>query len=117
MPLLSRLNKFHSCQWIRFPRKRLCREMAEGSIHRVVTRATKFQKKFVLPPNFSEVLKGFTREVLRDQPEDIHAFGAAYFKKVPALPWSLANRLFCKALNRKGDSKDISVTASLPKIS
>jgi hypothetical protein len=30
---------------------------------RDMTRATKFQKKFQLPPNFSEVLKDFTREV------------------------------------------------------
>eukprot|EP00906_Rhabdomonas_costata_P002870 RCo004468 len=56
--------------------------MAEDTIHRDATRATKFQKKFVLPPNFSEVLKGFTREVLREQPEDINAFGASYFKRL-----------------------------------
>ena len=52
------------------------------SIFRDMTRATKFQKKFQLPPDFSEVLKDFTREVLRDQPGDIYAYAANYFKRV-----------------------------------
>mmetsp|Transcript_79338 Transcript_79338/g.140013 ORF Transcript_79338/g.140013 Transcript_79338/m.140013 type:complete len:278 (-) Transcript_79338:518-1351(-) len=55
---------------------------AQGAIFRDLTRATKFQKKFQLPPDFSDVLKDFTREVLRDQPTDIYAYGASYFKKV-----------------------------------
>jgi hypothetical protein len=52
------------------------------SIFRDMTRATKFQKKFQLPPDFSEVLKDFTREVLRDQPGDIYAYAANYFKRM-----------------------------------
>lgn len=37
-------------------------------------------KKYSLPPEFAKVLKDFTREVLREQPEDIYAYGADYFK-------------------------------------
>lgn len=39
-----------------------------ASNFRDVTRATKFQKKFALPPNFADVLKDFTREVSVDWP-------------------------------------------------
>eukprot|EP01012_Entosiphon_sulcatum_P003270 TRINITY_DN1098_c0_g1_i1.p1 TRINITY_DN1098_c0_g1~~TRINITY_DN1098_c0_g1_i1.p1 ORF type:complete len:271 (-),score=69.53 TRINITY_DN1098_c0_g1_i1:99-911(-) len=49
---------------------------------RDLTRATKFQRKFQLPPNFNQVLKDFTREVLRDQPSDVYAYGANYFKRL-----------------------------------
>lgn len=53
-----------------------------GSIFRDLTRATNFQKKYQLPPDFSDVLKDFTREVLREQPTDIYAYAATYFKKM-----------------------------------
>eukprot|EP00755_Sulcionema_specki_P025446 Sspe_Gene.83339::Locus_54667_Transcript_1_1_Confidence_1.000_Length_921::g.83339::m.83339 len=55
--------------------------MSTQPIFREQTRATKFQKKFELPPNFSDLLKEFTREVLRHQPEDIYVWAAQYFKE------------------------------------
>ena len=35
----------------------------------------KYSKEFKVPPNFDEVLRGLTREILRNQPEDISKFG------------------------------------------
>lgn len=46
------------------------------------TRATRYQQRQQLPPNFAEVLKEYTREVLREQPKDIMAWSANYFKKL-----------------------------------
>lgn len=45
-------------------------------------RATKYQPKYALPPNFAQILKDFTREVLREQPADIVAWSAVYFKRM-----------------------------------
>jgi hypothetical protein len=36
--------------------------------------------KLRVPPGFQNILEGFAREVLREQPEDIITFGAQYFK-------------------------------------
>eukprot|EP00695_Tsukubamonas_globosa_P003312 TRINITY_DN567_c0_g1_i1.p1 TRINITY_DN567_c0_g1~~TRINITY_DN567_c0_g1_i1.p1 ORF type:complete len:156 (+),score=53.53 TRINITY_DN567_c0_g1_i1:59-469(+) len=44
--------------------------------------STKYQKGFGLPENFSSVLKDFTREVLRAQPENIAEFAANYFTEL-----------------------------------
>jgi hypothetical protein len=41
-----------------------------------------FSKEFVIPPDFPEILRGLTREVLRSQPKDINAFAYEYFKKM-----------------------------------
>lgn len=38
-----------------------------------------YAKKFAMPAAFPEILKDFTREVLRSQPESIYSFGAEYF--------------------------------------
>lgn len=46
------------------------------------TRATRYQERQALPPNFADVLKEYTREVLREQPSDILAWSAQYFKKL-----------------------------------
>ena len=46
------------------------------------TRATKHQAKLPLPPQFGDVLKEYTRAVLRDQPSDILAWSAEYFKQL-----------------------------------
>jgi len=46
------------------------------------TRATKHQQKLPLPPQFGDVLKEYTRAVLRDQPPDIMAWSAEYFKQL-----------------------------------
>lgn len=36
--------------------------------------------KLRVPPGFQNILEGFAREVLREQPQDIIQFGAQYFK-------------------------------------
>ena len=42
--------------------------------------ASKYRKKFTVPENFQEFLADYTREVLRDQPQDIVEFSYLYFK-------------------------------------
>lgn len=42
--------------------------------------ASKYRKKFALPEGFYQVLEDYTREVLRDQPQDILEFSWLYFK-------------------------------------
>lgn len=46
------------------------------------TNATQYQLRQRLPPNFSTVLKEYTREVLRVQPDDILEWSAEYFKRL-----------------------------------
>lgn len=38
-----------------------------------------YQKPYTIPEGFAELLKQFTREILRAQPENIYQFGADYF--------------------------------------
>ena len=40
---------------------------------------SKYGKQYAVPKEFPSVLKSFTREVLRAQPNDIYEFGAQYF--------------------------------------
>ena len=42
--------------------------------------ASTYLQKFPIPGDFPDMLHDFAREVLRDQPEDIYEYGAAYFK-------------------------------------
>ena len=42
--------------------------------------ASKYRKKFTIPENFQDFLAEYTREVLRDQPQDIVEFSYLYFK-------------------------------------
>jgi Ca2+-binding EF-hand superfamily protein len=42
--------------------------------------ASKFRTSHTIPPEFPEVLKDFVREILREQPQNIFAFGADYFR-------------------------------------
>lgn len=42
--------------------------------------ASKYLQKFPVSGAFPDLLHDFAREVLRDQPEDIYEYGAAYFK-------------------------------------
>jgi len=42
--------------------------------------ASKFRTSHTIPPDFPEVLKDFVREILREQPQNIFAFGADYFR-------------------------------------
>ncbi|KAL9647904.1 hypothetical protein ABK040_008175 [Willaertia magna] len=42
----------------------------------------KYQKSFTFPANFQDVLKDFTREVLRVQPPNIYQFGYEFFLKL-----------------------------------
>ena len=41
--------------------------------------ASKYIQKFPIPGSFPDILHDFAREVLRDQPENIFEYGAAYF--------------------------------------
>ena len=41
--------------------------------------ASKYLQKYPVPEDFPDLLHDFTREVLRDQPEDINDYGAQYF--------------------------------------
>ena len=72
--------------------------------------ASKYLQKFPIPGDFPDMLHDFAREVLRDQPEDIYEYGAAYFKameEVSRPPLQTADPLlntrsyapFCRALN------------------
>ena len=45
---------------------------------------SKYNKSFAVPKDFPSVLKAFTREVLRSQPDNIYEFGASYFTDVLA---------------------------------
>lgn len=45
---------------------------------------SKYNKEFAVPKDFPSVLKAFTREVLRSQPDNIYEFGASYFSDVLA---------------------------------
>jgi hypothetical protein len=40
-----------------------------------------YQKQFSIPDSFPQVLKEFTREILRNQPKNIYEFGYQYFKE------------------------------------
>ena len=42
--------------------------------------ASKYRKKYTIPEGFYGVLEDYSREVLRDQPEDIAEFSYLYFK-------------------------------------
>ena len=46
--------------------------------------ASKYAKDFVVPTDFRSVLKSFTREALRSQPENVYEFGAEYFANLLA---------------------------------
>mmetsp|Transcript_101799 Transcript_101799/g.270849 ORF Transcript_101799/g.270849 Transcript_101799/m.270849 type:complete len:425 (-) Transcript_101799:101-1375(-) len=41
--------------------------------------SSKFAKQYRIPPEFPDILKDFSREVLRNQPANIHEFAAKYF--------------------------------------
>jgi len=64
--------------------------------------ASKYIQKYPIPGEFPELLHDFAKEVLRDQPENIYEYGAAYFKAVEevsklSLPFKLILNevLFC----------------------
>ena len=42
--------------------------------------SSKYIKKYTIPPGFQDLLSEFTKEILRNQPEDIFDFGVEYFK-------------------------------------
>jgi hypothetical protein len=43
---------------------------------------SRYRKPFRYPDGFADVLRDFTREVLRDQPRSIPEFGANYFDRI-----------------------------------
>ena len=42
--------------------------------------ASKYLQKFPVPDQFYEILHDFSREVIRDQPDDIIEYGSLYFE-------------------------------------
>ncbi len=61
--------------------------------------ASKYIQKFPIPGSFPDILHDFVREVLRDQPENIYEYGAAYFTaldEVSKYYSSLKTTLSCK---------------------
>jgi len=42
--------------------------------------ASKYLQKFPIPNEFPDLLHDFCKDVLRDQPENIYEYGAAYFR-------------------------------------
>ena len=42
--------------------------------------SSKYIKKYSIPPGFQDLLSEFTKEILRNQPNDIIDFGVEYFK-------------------------------------
>lgn len=42
--------------------------------------ASKYLQKFPIPSGFQQILSDFTREVLRDQPQNIIEYAAKYFE-------------------------------------
>ena len=51
--------------------------------------ASKYIQKFPIPGQFPDILHDFVREVLRDQPENIYEYGAAYFTALDEVSRSL----------------------------
>ena len=43
---------------------------------------SKYGQDFQIPKDFPSVVKAFTREVLRSQPENIYEFGEQYFQNL-----------------------------------
>ena len=52
--------------------------------------ASKYIQKFPIPGTFPDMLHDFVREVLRDQPENIYDYGAAYFTALDEVSLSFA---------------------------
>ena len=50
--------------------------------------ASKYIQKFPIPGQFPDILHDFAREVLRDQPENIYEYGAAYFTALDEVSFS-----------------------------
>jgi len=54
----------------------------KGSGEHRSTMASTYRKQFTYPDGFQRILKDFAREVIREQPENICAFGAKYFEEL-----------------------------------
>ena len=62
--------------------------------------ASKYIQKFPIPGSFPDILHDFVREVLRDQPENIYEYGAAYFTAMDEVSHSLSHskcQVFCRS--------------------
>lgn len=71
--------------------------------------ASKYIQKFPIPENFPEILHDLSKEILRNQPEDIIEFCAMYFK--------CAQEGLVLDYPRKGKNIPCDFKASIPKIS
>ena len=65
-----------------------------------------FTKRLKVPDEFPEILKSFTREILRNQPSNIYEFGASYFAEMSAQ----ANM---QNMGEEDDQKDMFTAAEL----
>ena len=80
--------------------------------------ASKFRTSHTIPPEFPEVLKDFVREILREQPQNIYAFGADYFRD-KAASGAVGGGMNEEELARNGQVteyvvKDLNVDPRLP---
>ena len=53
--------------------------------------ASKYRKKYTIPEGFYGVLEDYSREVLRDQPEDIAEYSYLYFKAMEEVSQNFYN--------------------------
>ena len=61
--------------------------------------ASKYRKKFELPEEFMGILEDYSREVLRDQPQDIIEFSYLYFKALEEVSNTLIALSHCPFSN------------------
>ena len=53
--------------------------------------ASKYRQKYTVPDKFYQVLEDYSREVLRDQPQDILEFSYMFFKAMEEVSQLLNN--------------------------
>ena len=44
--------------------------------------SSEYAREFTIPDGFADILKDFTREVLRDQPADVNEYAYQYFSRL-----------------------------------
>ncbi len=72
-----------------------------------MVQTTTFSPQISIPGGFEVVLRDFTREVLRDQPEDIDAYAVKYFSKKLVKPVVKVTPVSGEKLDKKLDDIDV----------
>lgn len=67
--------------------------------------ASKYRKKFSLPEGFYPILEAYSREVLRDQPQDIIEFSYLYFKALEEVSRPLRSNCSFRAQLRSSTTR------------